>query len=245
MLKGKTILITGSAGGIGSATAQIAVSQGAKVILHGKTRSAFLEKLSRKLRAPFIICDITDKKAVEREVGKILKKVKRIDALLNIAGGTNPKDFLETTEDDWQYAYRVNVLGTVYFCQALIPHMKKNKYGRIVNVASVRAYPQGTFASRLPYSAAKAAVVNITAALAKEYAKNNILINSVSPGGVATAIAKTWDEKTLKRNSNVLLKRLGTPEEIGEMICFLVSDKASYVTGQDFLVDGGYTIGNE
>jgi 3-oxoacyl-[acyl-carrier protein] reductase len=123
--------------------------------------------------------------------------------------------------------------------------MQKNKYGKIVNVGSVRGHAQGSTAKNLPYSASKAAVINITAALAKEYAEDNILINSVSPSGVNTNIAKTWDEATQKRNTSVPLKRIAEPNEIGEMICFLISDKASYITGQDFVVDGGYLIGNK
>jgi len=246
MLKNKVVLITGSSSGIGAATARIAVAQGAKVILHGKTEDDNLKAIAKELQAEYIVCDIRDKKAVDKTVADILKHFPKIDALCNVAGAINPKPFLETTDEDWLDAYSVNLLGTVHFCQVLIPHMQKNKFGRIVNIASVRAYSQGSLASRLPYCASKAGVVNITAGLAKEYAEDNILINSISPGGVNTAIAKIYGNGAIaKRNADVPLNRIAEPNEIGEMICFLISDKASYITGQDFLIDGGYTIGKK
>lgn len=246
MLKNKVVLITGSAGGIGSATARIAASQGATVILHDKTEDDNLKVLAKELKAEYIVCDIRDKKAVDKAVADIFTRFPKIDALCNVAGAINPKPFLETTDEDWLGDYSVNLLGTVHFCQAIIPHMQKNKFGKIVNIASVRAYGQGSLPDRLPYCVSKAGIVNITAGLAKEYAEDNILINSISPSGVNTAIAKMCRNETVaKRNANVLLKRIAEPNEIGEVICFLISDKASYITGQDFVVDGGYLIGNK
>ena len=245
MFKDKVILITGAAGGIGGATARMAKTQGATLILHDRVESESLKNLAVELGAEYFSCDICDKKAVEEAVSKLSLKFSKIDALCNIAGALNHKPFLETIDDDWFFAYKVNVLGTVHFCQALIPVMQKNKYGRIVNISSVRGHVEGTRASNLPYSASKAAVINITAALAKEYANDNIFINSISSGSVNnTGITKTWDEATLKRNTSNLLGRLAEPNEIAEMICFLISDKASFITGQDFPVDGGYLIGN-
>jgi NAD(P)-dependent dehydrogenase (short-subunit alcohol dehydrogenase family) len=178
-----------------------------------------------------------------REVQKLLDKKIVIHCLANIAGAVNPKPFLETTDDDWFFAYKTNVLGTVYMCQAIIPSMQINKYGRIVNIGSIRAYPQGALSSNLPYCVSKAAILNITVALAREYAKDGISVNSVSPGGVDTDLAKTWNDETRRRNSDVLLGRIAEPKEIAEAICFFLSDKATYATGQDFLIDGGYVIG--
>lgn len=242
MLEGKTILITGSSRGIGAATARLAKKYGASVVVHGKTDSEDLKKITEELGAEKMVCDLTDQKAVFAEVKKILGKVGKIDGLANVAGAVNPKPFLEATEEDWLWSYKTNVLSVVYMSQVLIPHMQKNKKGAVVNVGSVRAYPQGTLALRAPYSSAKASVNNLSVAMAKEYAKDGIRINSVSPGGVNTDISKTWDEETKARNTNVLLKRLGEPEEVAEMICFLLSDRASYMTGNDYLVDGGYLV---
>jgi NAD(P)-dependent dehydrogenase (short-subunit alcohol dehydrogenase family) len=243
MLKGKNILITGSSKGIGAETARLAKSYGANVIVHGRTLSPELEAIAKELNAEKIVCDIEDKVAVFREVGKLLEKKIQIHCLANIAGAVNHKPFLETTEEDWFFAYKTNVLGAVYMCQVIIPSMQSFKYGRIVNIGSIRAYPQGALASNLPYSVSKAAILNMTAALAKEYAKDGISVNSVSPGGVETDLTKAWNDEIRKRNSDVLLGRIAEPEEIAEVICFLLSDKASYATGQDFLIDGGYTLG--
>jgi 3-oxoacyl-[acyl-carrier protein] reductase len=243
MLKGKTILITGSSRGIGAATAHLAKEYGATVIVHGSKESPELDTIAQELGAQKIICDVGDKDAVFSEINKLLENGFRIDCLANVAGAAKRGDFLETTDEEWLSLYKTNVLGVVHMCQALIPHMQSNKYGRIVNIGSVRAYAQGTLSSRLAYSSAKAGVVNITAALAKEYAKDGIAINSISPGGVRTDLAKSWDEATLKRNSDVLLGRIAEPKEIAEVICFFLSDKASYATGQDFAIDGGYLIG--
>lgn len=242
MLEGKTILITGSSRGIGAATARLAVQYKARVVLHGATESEHLRALAEELQAEYIVCDVGDKAAVESSFHTLTEKGVVIDGLINCAGGVNPKNFLDTTDEDWLYAFRVNVLGTVHMCQAVIPHLLQRNAGRIVNVASIRAYAAGASQFGMPYSAAKAAVLNLTAALAKEYAPH-IAVNSVSPGGVNTEIAQTWNETVRKRNADVLLGRIAEPKEIAEVLLFLVSDRASYITGQDYLVDGGYVVG--
>ncbi len=243
MLKGKTILITGSSSGIGAATARLAKKYGANVILHGKEKSSKLDVLKKELDAEEIICDIRDKKAVLGEIDKLLGKKIQINCLANVAGVVkNRGPFLEATDEEWLSTYEINVLGTVHMCQAVIPNMQSKKYGRIVNISSVRAHPQGTLSTRASYSCSKAAVLNLTVALAKEYAKDGISVNSISPGGVNTEIVKEWDADTLKRNSDVLLGRIAEPNEIAEAICFFLSDRASYATGQDFVFDGGYLV---
>ncbi|MFA6257066.1 MAG: SDR family oxidoreductase [Candidatus Paceibacterota bacterium] len=243
MLKGKTIFITGSSRGIGAATAKLAKEYGAKVIVHSEIDSPELENLAVELQAEKVICDVGDREAVMTEIKKLTQKGIHIDCLANVAGMRETKDFLETNDEDWLASFRTNVLGVVHMCQAVIPQMQSRKYGRIVNVSSIRGYAQGTLATRLPYGVAKASVINLTAALAKEYAKDGININSISPGGVNTNMAKDWGEEVRKRNSDVLLGRIAEPKEIAEAICFFLSDKASYATGQDFLFDGGYVIG--
>lgn len=238
------ILVMGAAGIIGSATARAVVREWWKVILHDREAIELLVALAKELNAEYIACDITDQKATKEAVDSLMPRFAKIDGLCNIAGATNPKPFLETTDDDRLFSYKLNVLGTIHFCQAVIPYMQKNKSGRIVNIGSVRAHAQGSYAIRLAYSSSKAAIVNITAGLAKEYAKDNILINCVSPGGTESNISKWRDEVTRKHNTDVLLQRLATPEEVADMICFLLSDRSSYTTGQEFVVDGWFLIGN-
>ena len=239
MLKDKIILITGSSSGIGAATARLAKEYRATPILHGKTDSEELKKLASELNCEYIFCDVADKDAVEKAVKNILSKVKRIDILVNSAGIAPRATFLETTDESWLEIFKINVLGTAHFCQVVIPGMKENNYGRIVNIASIRANVNTT--GRVAYSASKAAIVNMTSVLAKEFAPN-ITVNAVSPGYTETPIASNWDEEVWKQVKTALLGRIGQPKEIAEAILFLASDKASFITGQTIIVDGGYSI---
>lgn len=239
MLKDKTILITGSSSGIGAATARLAKEYGASLVLHGRTENTELKTLAGELNCEYIFCDVSDKQAVDLAVEKVLSKVKKIDVLINCAGITLRQNFLESTDEAWLEIFKVNVLGTTHFCQAIIPVMQKNKHGRIVNIASIRAYENA--AGRPAYSASKAAIINLTAVLAKEFAPD-IAVNAVAPGFTNTPMAKSWDDETRAKTKNALLGRVAEPEEIAEAILFLASDKASFITGQTILVDGGYSI---
>jgi 3-oxoacyl-[acyl-carrier protein] reductase len=238
-LKDKVILITGSSRGIGAATARLAKKYGATVILHGRTNSNHLKRLTKELDSDYIFGDVTDAKKVKQSVSKIVKEHGRIDALINSAGMTHRAKFMESNDKLWLDTFKVNVLGTVHFCQAVIPFMQKKKYGRIVNVASIRAH--GITSGRPAYSVSKAGIMNLTATLAKEFAPH-ILVNAVSPGFTKTDMSKTWDKAVWKQVNSALLKRVGKPEEIAEMLLFLASDRASFITGQTFLVDGGYSL---
>jgi len=242
MLDGKVILITGSSkpNGIGVAAARLAKDYGAKVIIHGRNENG-LKNLASKLKTDFIVCDAADKKTVFREVRKLIKKFKKIDALINCLGTIEAKPFLELTDEDWIARYKDNFLGVVHFCQVIVPFMQKAKYGRIINVASIRGHVVPATKRDMPYSAAKAAIVNFTAALAKELAPN-ILVNAVSPGMIETNMAKTWNNVVWEQAKSSLVGRVGKPEEIAEVLLFLASDKASFITGQTLIVDGGYTI---
>lgn len=240
MLKDKIILITGSSSGIGLATAKLAKEYGAMVILHGKSESEELKNLAKELNCEYICCDVADQAAVLSEVNRIIEKVKRIDILVNSAGIAPSQEFLESTDEEWLSVFKVNVLGTTHFCQAVIPQMQKNKYGRIVNIASIKGYQN--MASPTAYSASKAAIINITSSLAKQFAPD-IAVNAVSPGYTDTPMSLTrTSEKAMEKAKTALLGRVAQPEEIAEVILFLASDKASFITGQTILVDGGYSI---
>src|SRR3989344_4531399 len=239
MLKEKTIFITGSSRGIGEATARLAKLYGASVILHGHTDSEHLRLLSKELGVKYYVCDIADKKAVDDTMERAIKDHGSIDALINCAGITNRKIFMESTDEIWLETFKVNVLGTVHFCQAIIPHMQGRNKGRIVNIASIRAH--GNTSGRPSYSVSKAGIVNLTAILAKDLAPH-ITVNAVSPGFTETDMSKTWDEKVGQQVTRALLGRVGKPTEIAEMLLFLASDRASFITGQTFLVDGGYSL---
>jgi 3-oxoacyl-[acyl-carrier protein] reductase len=238
---GKVVLITGSARGIGEATARLAHSRGATVILHGRTASTHLQKLAEELGAEQVACDAGDKNAVQEVVRTIIEKTGKIDVLINCAGIGKAESFLEASDEHWLEVYRTNVLSVVNFCQAVIPTMQQKGYGRIVNVASIRAHEVAASNRIMAYSASKAAIVNLTAALAKEFAPK-IAVNAVSPGFTQTDITENWTEAVWKQVETSLLGRIGKPEELAEAIIFLASDKASFITGQTLVVDGGYMI---
>jgi 3-oxoacyl-[acyl-carrier protein] reductase len=240
-MNGKTILVTGSSRGIGAATAAAAHVSGARVILHGKEESEDLKSLTAQLEAEYIVCDVADSGTVQAAVKNVLDKVGRIDALVNCAGIVLPKPFLEADDENWLDQYKVNVLGTVHFIQAVVPHMQQSGGGRIVNVASVRGHHSMASGRGMAYSASKAAIINITSSLAKEYAPT-IAVNAVSPGFTLTEMSKTWNDTVRQQVSTALLGRAAQPEEIAEALLFLASDKASFITGQTLLVDGGYEI---
>lgn len=239
-LKDKIILITGSSSGIGMATAKLAKKYGATPILHGRTEKEELKNLAKELNCEYIFCDVGDQKAVQSEVQRILGKVGKIDILVNSAGIAPVQEFLESTDESWIDTFKTNVLGTTHFCQAVIPNMQKNNYGRIVNIASIKGYQN--MASPTAYSASKAAIINITSSLAKQFAPT-IAVNAVSPGYTDTPMSLTrTSDKAMEKAETALLGRVAQPEEIAEAILFLASDKASFITGQTILVDGGYSI---
>lgn len=238
-LQDKIILISGSSRGIGAATAKLARKYGAHVILHGQTETEHLKKLAHSLNVPYVTCDVADEVAVSQVVAGLVKEHKQIDVLVNCAGITKPKAFLETTKEEWLETFETNVLGTVNFAKAVIPHMQEAGYGRIVNIASIRGLTQ--FAGRATYSASKAAVINLTAVLAKEHAPT-IAVNAVAPGFTKTDFSKNWNEQTWQQANSAPLGRAAEPEEIAEAVLFLASDQARFITGQTIVVDGGYTV---
>jgi 3-oxoacyl-[acyl-carrier protein] reductase len=238
-LEGKMVLVTGSARGIGAATARLASERGATVVLHGKSESEHLKALSKELNATYITCDVAEEIATKKAIDEVVQKVKKIDVLVNCAGITNSKPFAELTDEDWMDAYKVNVLGTVHVCKAVLPYMQAEKSGRVVNISSIRGY--GITSGRAAYSAAKAAIINLTATLAKEYAPD-ILVNAVAPGFTETDMAKTWPERVWMQTKSALLGRVAQPKEIAEAILFLAGPQNTFITGQTLLVDGGYSL---
>jgi 3-oxoacyl-[acyl-carrier protein] reductase len=238
----KVLLITGaSRGGMGAAAARLAHKRGGTVIVHGHTENDELLQLAKELGCNYVACDIADKIAVDKAIEKAVGFHKRIDVLINAAGLAASQPFLESEDDHWEQMYRVNLLGTVHMCQAVIPYMLKQGSGRIVNVSSTRGH--STLASNriTAYSAAKAAVINLTASLAKEFAPT-IAVNCVSPSFTLTHMSQTWTDKVREQAKTSLVGRAAQPEEIAEPMLFLASERAGFITGQDLLVDGGYEL---
>lgn len=244
MLEGKQILITGSSSGIGAATAELAKEYGAKVILHDRDDNEHLRHLADRLDAKYIVCNVAEKNSVKISVDELLDEIRHLDALINCAGIVKPIDFLKTEDWDWQNMFNIDLLGTVHFCQAVIPSMQKRKKGRIVNIASLRGHPATSSFRDMPYSVAKAGIITLTSALAKNFAPD-IAVNAVSPGFVDTPISKTWNRDVWKQVETSLVQRVAKPKEIAEVLLFLASDRASYITGQTIIADGGHTIAHK
>ena len=237
MLNGKTILITGSSRGIGAATARLAAGYGAKVILHGKDESAELKKLAKELGAEHVVFDVSDEKAVEQQIAKLGD----IDILVNNAGINPSKTFADLTAKDWQDIYAVNVFGLVHVSRVVLAKMLHRKSGKIINISSIKALNSVT--GKPAYASAKAAVMRMTSSMAEEFASSNIQINAVAPGFTDTAMTSaSASAKIQAQIDKIPMRRMAKPEDIAEVVLFLASDKANYITGQTIIVDGGYSI---
>lgn len=242
----KTILITGSSRGIGKAIAELAHVQGYLVIVHGRTDSEDLQhvhvSLDNSIKAFF---DVADSQATLSAVNDLIKQVGPIDVLVNNAGVARNflKDISEMDDDKAIEEYRTNVLGTLHCTQAVLPEMLKQQSGSVVNIASIKGQYNLATMSTLTFAATKAGIISITKALAKSYGGKGVRFNSVSPGYVETDQVNDWNEETFKRiNDGTILGRISKVEEIAPLVMFLASENATYITGSDFLADGGYSI---
>lgn len=236
---GKTALVTGAAAGIGRACAINFAKHGAKVVIVDINEEALNETVNeiKEFTNDVIsyICDVTDEQKVNEVVADAQDKFGTIDILINNAAVWRFRSFFtETSSDDWKKYLDINVMGVVYFSKAVLPKMIENKYGRIINVASVA----GIYGNKrmAHYSATKGAVIAMTKALAKEVVQDGILVNSVSPGSVSPAENRDMDFARPTELS--WMGRTGTGNENANLICFLASDEASYITGQNIQIDG-------
>lgn len=242
-------LITGagSSTGIGFATAQIIGKLGAQVLLVSTSDRIYervreLEDLGVKAKG--YIADLMDRRQVKNLVDSIMEEFKKIDILINNAGMAQVGseeifcNFADMKDSDWDMTIDRNLTLCYNVTHAVIKHMIDRNYGRIVNVSSVTG-PIVSNPGESAYSAAKAAVIGMSRAIAIEVAKNNIMINNVLPGWIATG---SQTEQEAAASLNTPIGRGARPEEVGHMIAFLASEQASYITGQAFVVDGGNTL---
>jgi len=237
--KEKTVLITGAAVGIGRACALQFARENANVVLVDLNQETLLEteKEIKEITDNYltIICDVSNNNDVISAVEKANNRFGKIDILINNAALWRQfSSFVETDIDIWKKFININIMGTVYFTKAVINKMIENNYGRIINVASVAGvYGNATMT---PYSATKGAVISFTKALAKEVAKHNITVNAVSPGSVSPAEEMNIDY--IQASELSYSGRTGSARENAELICFLASDNAAYINGQNIQIDG-------
>ncbi len=226
-LAGRVALIGGGCGGIGQAARQRFRESGATVIVWDLPEAAD-DRI-----------DVTDEAAVSRGVERILSQFGRLDILVNAAGITGPTVPIEQyTLADWRRTLDVNLTSTFLCCRAVVPQMRKQNAGRIINLASI-AGKEGN-ATMTGYSAAKAGVIALTKALGKELAETEVRVNAIAPAVIATELTKQMSPETYRKVvAKIPLGRPGRPEEVAAMIAWLASDDCSFSTGATFDLSGG------
>jgi len=244
-LKDKKAIVTGAGQGIGRSIAVKMAQEGADVVIAewksdtGNQTKKDVEALGRK--ALSLAVDVANQKQVQNMVAEVLGTWRRIDILVNNAGFDRGATLLKVKEEDWDAVLGVHLKGTMNCIQAVAPHMIENQYGKIINISSIYAKSGGIAA--ISYSAAKAGIVGLTKSVARELGRYQINVNVVLPGLILTAtIAKMAEKYRNMIVEHTPLGRIGQPEEVANVVAFLASDEASFVTGATVEVSGGSSM---
>ncbi len=244
-LEGKVAIVTGAALGIGSAIALDLAKNGADVAIvdlkYEQARAVCNRIVAAGRRGLALGANVAIAADVQQGVDAIVKEFGRVDILVNNAGINRDAVIWKMTEAQWDDVLAVDLKGTFNFIRAVAPRFKDQASGKIVNIASINGL-RGKF-GQANYSAAKAGVIGLTKAVARELAKYNVNCNAVAPGAIETEMIKQMPEDARQKSlEEILLGRFGTPEDIAWVISFLCSDKARHITGQVIQVDGGQYI---
>ena len=238
-LKGKKVLVTGASGGIGKAIAIELSSNGADLCLTGRNKSE-LESLQKLIggNCEIIISDLSKSEGIEELANSAQEKMGQIDILINNAGITRDNLFMRMSEEDWNEVINVNLNSIFKLTKHLIKGMIKRRYGRIINITSVIGVAGG--AGQSNYSASKAGIIAMSKSLAQEVGSRSVTVNSIAPGFIETNMtAELSDDRKQEILNSISIGRLGKPDDIAGAVCFLASDKASYITGQTIHINGG------
>lgn len=246
-LAGRTALVTGAGKGLGRAIALGFAAAGADVVLMARTRTD-LETVAREVealgrQALVAVADATDSRQVDAAVEQAVARFGRVDVLAHAAGGSLRKPSVEVTDEEWDGVIAANLSSTFKVCRAVGRHMLAQGSGSIINLSST-AGMRGR-AGNAPYSAAKAAVINLSRALAMEWAPKGVRVNVLAPGRFLTPLTEaemSVPEKYAAFVRQVPLGRIGKPEEIQDIAVWLASDASAYVTGSTITLDGGQTL---
>lgn len=257
-LKGRTAIVVASSKGLGKAAAFALAREGTNVAICARGENE-LRSTAEEIRNEtgsevlFQATDVQHPDQIKRFVLAAADKFGRIDILVNNAGGPPPKIFMELSESDWQNAINLNLMSTIHFTRKVVPYMQKNRWGRIINITSVSV--KQPLDELILSNTARAGVVGLAKSLANELAQYNILVNNVCPGMILTDRVRNISRAISERQGisphdvicnwgrNIPLGRIGEPEELANLITFLASEKAGYITGTTIQVDGGFIKG--
>jgi len=250
-LKGKIAIITGGRRGMGKSHALTLARAGAKVVVADISledcQKVVKEIEKKKGEAIAVKCDVTKKEEVDKMVKTAIDKWGKVDILVNNAGICQFKPFVDLTEEDWDKTLDINLKGYFLCAQAAVKEMVKQKSGVIINIASVEMGQVGAGAPNVVhYCASKGGVAAMTEALAVELAPHNIRVNAIAPGMIETSmidIVKKNPEMEKAIMARIPMGRTGKPEEVSNLVLFLVSDASSYMTGSTVVIDGGWLAG--
>jgi 3-oxoacyl-[acyl-carrier protein] reductase len=246
MFEGKVALITGGSSGIGEATVLLFAQEGARVAFTYRSNREGAEKSSARVRdlgreVLAVQADVADFRRAQEVVDEVCRTFGTIDILVNNAGTNRDKVIWKITEEDWDEVVGTDLKGVFNYIRAVAPVFREKKSGKIVTVSSINGL-RGKF-GQSNYSAAKAGVIGLSKAIAKELGKSNVNVNVVCPGLIATDMIKSMPEDFLQKSTEeIVLGRLGDPMDVAQTIAFLADERSRHITGEVIKVDGGQYI---
>lgn len=239
----KVAMITGATRGIGKQIALTLANESYNIVLNYRTENDELKQLKNEIESKKIKCltvqgDVTNFEDCKQMIESAIKEFGKVDVLVNNAGITKDMLLARMKEEDFKQVIDVNLVGTFNMTKNVISYMMKARNGRIINISSVVGIAGN--AGQTNYSASKAGIIGFTKSLAKEVASRNILVNAVAPGFIETNMTEVLKQEVKDEIAkNIPLKRMGTPQDVANVVKFLASEDSSYITGQVISVDGG------
>ncbi|MDR3588617.1 MAG: 3-oxoacyl-ACP reductase FabG [Negativicutes bacterium] len=242
--KNEVAVITGAGRGIGAAIARKLFNEGCRIVVLDINEAAALQCAQSidpsHSRSLAFACDISNKDAVSQAIAKIIAEFETIDILVNNAGITNDAMFHKMSLEQWQRVIDVNLTGAFLMTSAVVPYFREKKQGRIINISSVSAYGN---IGQANYATTKAGMIGLTKTLAKELGRYNITANVIEPGLIETDMLKNVPQEIKDGWLKMMpVARLGQPEDVANVVCFFASDEASFITGVEVPVCGGFLI---